>query len=73
MSYTTQVVVYERNGWKLTSYGRGAAYLLECGGKRVFLQGDDADIFRGEVMEDDGFLRDSCEERFADYSGVMEG
>jgi len=56
------IVIYERNGWKLSSQGRGATYLLERGALSVFFQGDDSQAFRESVMgSDDGFLIDNCE------------
>ncbi len=66
---------YDRNGWRLTSFGNGFAYLLEDteNKREVWFQGDDADYFRGHVIGEDGFLVDNCEERFADYSDVMRG
>ncbi len=69
------ICIYERNGWRLTSYGNGWAYLLEdleMIPHSVWLQDDDALYFRGSVMDDDGWLLDGCEERFADYSDVMQ-
>lgn len=72
--YTTQTVLLERNGWRLTSYGNGAAYLLEdtALGKSVFFQCEEADAFRDEVMTDGGWLRPTAELIFAQYSEVME-
>lgn len=71
-----QVCIYDRNNWRLTSYGNGWAYLLEdLEGETphsVWLQDDDANYFRESVMDDDGWLYDSCEERFADYADVMQ-
>jgi hypothetical protein len=69
--YTRVVKIYERNGWRVTSFGRGTAYLLEYGTRSVFLQGDDAIDFEIETMDKDGFFHDHCEERFADYSEIM--
>lgn len=69
--YTTAIVIFDRDGWKLTSYGRGAAYLLECDGKSVFFQDDDASHFRSSVMDVDGWLFDHATELFGDYSEVM--
>ncbi len=70
-----QVCVYERNGWRLTSYGNGWAYLLEDTEgpqlRSAWFQDEDAGVFRDRVMDSDGWLVDGCEERFADYSEVM--
>lgn len=69
--YTTETTIYERNGWRLVSFGNGAAYALHCGSKSCFFQGDDAEAFRERTMDADGWLVDNCEERFDDYSDVM--
>ena len=69
--FSTQATIYNRNGWELTSYGNGAAYLLRRDNKSVFLQGDDAHLFRVAVMGDDGFMTDHCEDAFDDYVPVM--
>lgn len=65
------VTVYEHNGWILRSQGNGAFYELRSGRYSVYFQGDDANQFREEVMDTDGFLRSNCEERFSDYASVM--
>lgn len=64
--------IYERNGWLLESEGNGAFYTLRHGTRSVFFQGDDSDEFRLRVMDADGWLVDNCEERFGDYSDVMQ-
>jgi hypothetical protein len=70
-----RVCIYDRNGWRLTSYGNGWAYLLEDteadSHKSAWFQDDDATEFASQVMSEDGFMVDNCEERFADYSEVM--
>jgi hypothetical protein len=70
---TSQVVIYERNGWKLTSYGNGWAYVLEntVDDTSLWVQDDDAGAFRDAVMTPEGWLVEKCEERFGDYSEVM--
>lgn len=69
-----QVVIYDHNGWRVTSYGNGTSYTLANTktGKSVGFQGDDAEIFRNDTMDSAGCWRDSCEARFADYSEVMD-
>lgn len=71
--YTKQMEIYNRNGWRLVSFGNGAAYALhdDQDHKSVFFQGDDAECFRGNCMDNEGWLIDNCEERFGDYSEVM--
>lgn len=69
--------LYARNGWTVTSYGNGWAYLLEFsradGSKSsAWFQDDDAEAFRADTMGEDGFFVDRVEERFADYADVME-
>jgi hypothetical protein len=68
-------VIHQRNGWALTSYGNGWAYSLALTEnektKSVWFQDDDANEFRARVMDDEGWLLDDAEERFADYSEVM--
>jgi hypothetical protein len=82
--YTSKVEIYNRNGWTLTSYGRGAAYTLQHDlpqGKTesCFFQGDDAEFFRAEVIGQDGFIIDGMvcgmprvECAFQEYLSVME-
>jgi hypothetical protein len=72
---STQVVIYERNGWRLTSYGRGAAYLLEdtARSRSVFFQyGDDAGCFHDSIYGADGWLIDNVEDIFGCYTEVMQ-
>lgn len=69
-----QVTIYDRNGWHLKSYGNGWGYWLtdtenKCS---AWFQDDDAQAFRDAVMDSDGWLVDNCEERFADYSEIMQ-
>ena len=73
MAYRSITVILERDGWKLTSYGYGAAYLLEdtVNKRSVFFQDDDASEFSARIHDDNGFFVDHVEERFADYSEVM--
>lgn len=66
------VTIYDRNGWVLTSQGNGAFYMLRHGTRSVFFQGDDADEFRARTTDAEGWLIDNCEERFDDYSDVMQ-
>jgi len=61
MSYSNTVIIYDHEGWVLESHGNGAAYTLrrkviDGRTESVFLQGDDADIFREQVMDGDGWL-----------------
>jgi hypothetical protein len=38
-----QAIIFRNNGWTVTSYGNGLAYLLrDACGREAFLQGDDA-------------------------------
>lgn len=67
-----QGIIYNCNGWVVTSYGNGTAYELRRDDKSVFLQGDDTQAFRDSTMDADGYFLDDCEERFGDYSDVME-
>lgn len=72
-----QTVIYNRNGWRVTSYGNGTSYTLEntATGKSVCFQGDDATAFSKEFMHAAGYWRAplaAIEERFGDYSEVME-
>lgn len=72
-----ETIIYERNGWRLTSYGNGAAYLLEdvAQHKSVFFQyGDDASTFRAEYIKAQGARRDperATLRLFSDYAEVM--
>ena len=71
----TRTVIYDRNDWRLTSYGNGWAYLLEDledEPRSVWFQDDDAQQFRDGIMDSSGFLSRYVEERFADYSDVMQ-
>lgn len=74
MGYRSIVTVYEHNGWRLVSYGNGAAYTLhdDQHKRSVFFQGDDAEIFRSRIMNEAGWLNDYCEECFADYIDIMQ-
>ena len=67
------IVIYERDGWRLTSFGNGWAYQLDDmeSGTSAWFQDDDAREFASRVMDSDGWLVDNCAERFADYSEVM--
>lgn len=58
--YTTQTCIYARNGWRVTSYGRGAAFLIEQGPMSTFVQGDDAALFDAEL---DTALEYDCVDR----------
>lgn len=66
--------IYDRNGWIVTSYGNGWAYSLHdvVSKKSAWFQDDDAHEFRARVMGQDGFFVDNCEDRFADYSDIMQ-
>ena len=46
--YTSKIIIEHGNGFKVTSYGNGAAYEIEneTSGASVFLQGDDASAWR---------------------------
>lgn len=70
-----QVIIYDRNGWRVTSFGNGTAYVLEhlsaAGLKVATFQGEDALTFETDTMSEGWFL-DNCEDRFADYSEIME-
>lgn len=66
------VTIYNQNGWVLTSQGNGAFYVLRHGTRVISFQGDDAVQFENEIMDSAGCFRDRCEERFADYSEVMQ-
>lgn len=50
MAYSRETIIAEREGFRVTSYGNGAAYLFEnIEAKRdIFFQGDDATQFRDE-------------------------
>lgn len=54
MSYSGPVTIDERAGFKLDSYGNGAAYAFAHGRWSVFIQGDDALRFREELDAVDG-------------------
>lgn len=68
----TKVKIYDRNGWTLTSYGNGWGYKLECDGRSVWFQDDDAAYFHERIInEDDGVLVNNVEDRFSDYWEVI--
>lgn len=73
----TGVVIYERNGFRLTSFGNGWAYLLEWldeTGKRaksVWMQDEDASTFRGYRF-DPAFSRDDSDDAIADVFSTYE-
>lgn len=71
---TSIVRIYDRNGWQVTSYGNGWAYSLRdvIGNKSAWFQDDDAEDFRARTMDEAGWFFDNCEERFADYSDIMQ-
>lgn len=50
MSYSGPITIFERLGYRLDSYGHGAAYTLTklSDGRSCFFQGDDATTFREE-------------------------
>ena len=68
--YTKQTVIHDHDGWRVTSYGNGAAYLLEDtqNNTSVFFQGDDALQFEGELDE---IGLTEAPEVFERYSEVM--
>ena len=70
----TIITIYDRNGWKLESYGHGWGYALidTQNNKSAWFQDDDASYFADNIMDDNGLLVKNVEERFADYSDVME-
>lgn len=70
----TKITIYDRNGWRLVSYGRGWAYELTDTqtGESCWFQDDDASEFASHIMDADGWLVDNVEARFADYSDVMD-
>ena len=43
------IILIEQDGYRLTSWGSGAAYALEHDGQGAFMQGDDADRLREEI------------------------
>lgn len=65
------IIIYNKYGWTVTSWGRGTAYELRYGSCSVFFQGDDAEDFRREMMDEDGWFHDHATELFKNYSGVM--
>lgn len=72
MSYSGPVTIYHRSGWKLDSYGNGAAYTLSHelpAGKSesCFFQGDEAAAFREEFD-----LADKPPFLFQEYLHVMQ-
>ncbi len=70
---TGPVVVLHRNGWRVTSWGNGWAYLLEYipDNTSLWMQDEAATEFAEDTMEH-GFFRDDCEQRFADLAPIME-
>ena len=42
-------ILIDQDGYKLTSYGNGAAYTLEHDGRSTFVQDDDATQLREEI------------------------
>jgi len=68
------VKIYDRHGWQVTSYGNGWAYSLvdTMSRKSAWFQDDDAQAFRDNTMGPDGFFVDAVEDRFADYSDIMQ-
>jgi len=42
-------ILIDQDGYKLTRYGSGCAYLLECDDQAVHMQGDDATQLRDEI------------------------
>lgn len=66
------VEIYSNNGWTVTSQGNGAFYVLRHGRHSVLFQGDDALQFETDTMDSAGCWRDRCEERFGDYTDVMQ-
>lgn len=75
MSYSGPITIYEHNGWKLDSYGNGAAYSLrrfrgaDQKSISVSIAGDDASDFRNQFdcCGDDEMM----EYLFSEYIGVM--
>jgi hypothetical protein len=69
-----ETIIFEAHGWRVTSYGNGAAYLLEdvALGKSVFIQyGDDASAFRAEFDAADRIDVATVVRLFCAYSEVM--
>jgi hypothetical protein len=72
MSYSGPITIHHRDGWKLDSYGNGAAYTLthelpDGKTESCFFQGDDASTFR-----DDFERYENPVLMFQDYSEVMQ-
>ncbi len=42
-------ILINQNGYKLTSWGIGAAYSIEHDGRAAFVQGEDADRLREKI------------------------
>lgn len=69
--YSGPIYIYDANGWKLLSYGNGAAYAIKQyrpdGTYSVSLQGDEASEFRAEFD-----AADDPRHVFEQYSEVLE-
>lgn len=77
------VVIHDRNGFRLTSYGNGWAHLIEwvdeegMREKSVWLQDEDSTIFRAEydaaqAIEDEGRSEQVTQDVFGNYECVAQ-
>ncbi len=71
MSYSPPITIFQHNGWKLDSYGNGAAYALSVNDVSVFFQGEDAAEFRNRFDAADKIGLSAIIWLFHDYSDVM--
>ena len=73
--YSGPITISERHGYRLDSYGNGAAYTLTrlSDGASVFFQGDDADQFRADYRAADecAFTDRAERDLFQAYGDVM--
>lgn len=73
-------IIHDLPDWRVTSYGNGLAYAIDHkpSGENMFVQGDDADIFRAEFdaltsLRGTGpnlYYADALDIIFSEYKGI---
>ncbi|MNK99957.1 hypothetical protein D3C87_1203750 [compost metagenome] len=67
------IVIYDHDGYRLESWGNGAAYTLtrESDNASALFQGDDASQFRADFDTAFAYGRAHVRRLFSDYSEIM--